>query len=73
MMKTIKILGIVRHAILLLLVVTSVPLLRHYILEKPHHENIVQLHIVLGILLVLLSITGTILTKRARKLQTLKD
>ena len=66
-MKTIKILGIIRHATLLLLVLTSVPLLRHYILEKPQHEHIVLLHIVLGIVLVLLSITGTILTKRAKK------
>ena len=66
-MKTIKILGIIRHATLLLLVLTSVPLLRHYILEKPQHEHIVPIHIGLGILLVLLSITGTILTKRAKK------
>ena len=73
MIKTIKILGIVRHANLLLLVLTSVPLLRHYILEKPHHEHIVHLHIILGILLVLLSITGTILTLRTKKIQALTD
>ena len=67
MKKTMKILGIVRHATLLLLVLTSVPLLRHYILEKPQHEHIVHAHIVLGILLVILSITGTILSKKAKK------
>ncbi len=65
-MKVMKIIGIVRHATLLLLVLSSVPMLRHYILEKPQHEHIVHVHIVLGILLVILSITGTIMTKRMK-------
>ena len=68
-----KILNITRHIVLASLVLTSVPLLRHFIKDKPHHEWVVYLHIVLGIVFVVLAVTGTILNKKAKKKQTSKE
>ena len=65
-----KILSIVRHIVLASLVLTSIPLLRHFILDKPHHEWVVHLHILFGLVLVVLSVTTTILNKKAKKKQT---
>lgn len=67
---SIKLLGIVHHDTLLLLVLTSVPLLRHYIIAKPQHEHILIPHLIFGVLLVSLFVTGPILTNSAKKNQT---
>ena len=62
-----KILSLVRHNILLMLVLTSVPLIVHFFKDKPHNDWVVHLHILLGILFVIFAVTGTILNKKAKK------
>ena len=67
-----KILSITRHAVLASLVLTSVPLIVHFFKDKPHHEWVVHLHILFGLVFIVLSVVSTILAKKAKKNQTSK-
>jgi len=67
-----KILNIARHAVLASLILTSVPLLRHFIKDKPHHEWVVHLHILFGLVFIVLAVVSTILAKKAKKRQASK-
>ncbi len=60
-----KIFKIARHAVLAVLVLTSVPLVAHFFRGKPQHEWITWVHVIIGLLFIVLSIVGTILNKKA--------
>ncbi len=62
-----KVLNITRHAVLAILVLTSIPLVAHFFRGKPQHEWITWVHIIIGLIFIVLSIVGTILNKKARK------